>query len=156
MKLFCSNYWQNPRVTDVVRYFHYNSHHHYHFHYHCKMHLYCPKILLTILLCNLIPLLNFQLNFVFFYRHIFFSSLIPSFSFFTPSKRTQNPFTTIRHVLHVFFILIFIFRQKQSFTDRYPWKFCKFPRKTSALVRPATLLKRDSNTGVFLWNLGNF
>ena len=31
----------------------------------------------------------FQLNYVFFW-HIFFSSLIPGFSFFTPSKMTQN------------------------------------------------------------------
>ena len=34
VKLFCSNYWQNSRVTAAVHYFHYNSHHH--FHYHCK------------------------------------------------------------------------------------------------------------------------
>ena len=47
-----SNYWQKPKITATVHYFHYNSHHHYHyyhFHYHCKMHLYHLKILLTIL-----------------------------------------------------------------------------------------------------------
>ena len=47
-----SNFWQNPKITATVHYFHYNSHHHYHyyhFHYHCKMHLYRLKILLTIL-----------------------------------------------------------------------------------------------------------
>ena len=44
----------------------------------------------------------------YFFRHIFFSSLISSFSFFTPSKRTQNSFTTTRQILDVFFILIFI------------------------------------------------
>ena len=43
-----------------------------------------------------------------FYRHIFSSSLIPSFSFFTSSKRTQNSFTTIRYILDVLFILMFI------------------------------------------------
>ena len=100
MKLFCSNYLQNPPITAAVHYFHYNSHHHYRFHYHCKMHLYYLKILLTIPLCNMIPCL--------LYRHIFFFSLIPSFSFFTPSKRTQNSFTTSRQILDVLFILIFI------------------------------------------------
>ena len=46
-----SNYWQNPKITATVHYFHYNSHHYhyYHFHYHCKMHLYHLKILLTML-----------------------------------------------------------------------------------------------------------
>ena len=34
--------------------------------------------------------------------------LITNFSFFRPSKRTQNSFTTIRHILDVLFILIFI------------------------------------------------
>ena len=34
--------------------------------------------------------------------------IIPSFSFFTPNKRTQNSFTTISHILDVLFILIFI------------------------------------------------
>ena len=86
--LFCSNYWQNPPVTAKVHYFHWNSHH---FHYHCKMHFYRLKILLTILfivIC-MIPCL-FQLNFVFFLPAYIFGSLIPSFSFFTPSKRSQN------------------------------------------------------------------
>ena len=70
------------------------------------MHLYCLKILLTISLCNSIPCL-FQLNFVFFFFwHIFFSGLIPSFLFFMPSKRAQNLFTTLRHILDAFFILV--------------------------------------------------
>ena len=70
------------------------------------MHLYCLKILLTIPLCNTIPCL-FQLNFVFFFFwHIFFSGLIPSFLFFMPSKRAQNLFTTIKHILDAFFILV--------------------------------------------------
>ena len=49
-EIVLSNYWQNPKITATVHYFHYNSHHHYHyyhFHYHCKMHLHRLKILLT-------------------------------------------------------------------------------------------------------------
>ena len=86
VKLFCSNYWQNPLVTAFFHYFHCNSHHHYHFHNHCKMQLYCLKILPTI------PCL-FQLN--------------------------------------VVFILIFLFTQKQSFTDilQNHVKFVKFLRR---------------------------
>ena len=42
-----------------------------------------------------------------FFRNIFFSSLIP-FSLFTPSKRTQNLFTTARQISSVLFILITI------------------------------------------------
>ena len=159
MKLFCSNYWQNPQIFAAVHYFqkqplkvfckrrcsekickfhrktpvlksdfnkklqhmcfpvkfvkllripilknicerlvlyfHYNSlhdFHYHHFHYHCETHLYRLRILLTIPLdCNMIPCL-FQLSFVFFLRLIFFSSLIPSFPFFMPCKRTQNSF----------------------------------------------------------------
>ena len=108
MKLFSSNYCQNPYITAAVHYFHYNSHHHYHdhhFHYHCEMHLCRLRILLTIPLdCNMITCL-FQLKFVlkFFFRHIFFSSLIPSFSFIAPSKKTQNLFTTIRQILDILF-----------------------------------------------------
>ena len=88
-------------------YFQYNSHHHFHylhFHYHHKMHLYCLRTPLTIPFDhNMIPCL-FQLNF--FWR-IFFSSLIPSFLFVMPSKRTQNLFTTTRQISDVLFILIF-------------------------------------------------
>ena len=61
------------------------------------MHLHCLKILLTIPLCNMMPCL--------LYRHILFFSLIPSFLFFTPSKRSQNSLTTITHILDVLFIL---------------------------------------------------
>ena len=43
-----------------------------------------------------------------FFPHIFFSSVIPSFLFFTPSKITQNSFTTRRQILDVLFLLIFI------------------------------------------------
>ena len=70
--------------------------------------------------CNIIPCL-FQLNFVlFFFRYVFFSSLIPSFSIFTASKRIQNSFTTIRQVLDVFFILIFLsYSYLQLFTVPY-------------------------------------
>ena len=130
MKLFCSNYWQNPLVTATVHYFRYNSHHHYHFHYHCKMHLYCLKILLTIPLCNMIPCL--------LYRHIFFFSLIPSFSFFTLSKRIQNWFTTIRQtsnftgkrLCHSFFLIKLQtwdlqLYQKQTPTQVFSCKICE-------------------------------
>ena len=111
VKLFCCNYWQNPAVTAAVHYVHYNSHHHYHFHYDRKMHLCCLKILLIVPLCNIPVCLSYilssfyQLNFIFLFK---FCLLIPIFSFFTPSKRTQNSITTIRHVLDVLFILIFI------------------------------------------------
>ena len=89
MTLFCSNYRQNPPITATVHYFHYNYCHHYHFHYHCKMHLHCRKILLT--------------------TPLFFFSLIPSFLFFAPSKRIQNSFTTIRHILEVLYTYIYIY-----------------------------------------------
>ena len=108
VRLFCSNYWQNPPVTAGDHYFHYNYHHHYHyqhFHYHCKMHLYHLKILLTI---------------PFFFDPLFVSAelcLFPALyfflvlfqAFFTTSKRTQNSFTAIRHILDVLFIPIFIY-----------------------------------------------
>ena len=79
----------------MLLYFHYYSHHHYHyyhFHYHRKMHFYRLRMLLTIpLVCNMI------------------SSLAPSFLLFTPSKMTQNSFTTTRQILDVLVIFIFIF-----------------------------------------------
>ena len=93
--IFKNTYLGEHLQTTASRYFQYNSHHHYHYHhfqYHRKMHLYLYrlKIFLTIPLeCNRIPCL-FQLDFVFFLPLIFFSSLIPSFPFFTPSRRTQN------------------------------------------------------------------
>ena len=66
------------------------------------------KNFLTIPLnCNMIPCL-FQLNFVLFLPAHIFSSLIPSFSFFTPSKMTQDSFTTTRQILDVLSILISI------------------------------------------------
>ena len=98
--------WKNI-CERLLLYFHYNSrhdYHHHHFHYHCKMQLYRLRIILTIPLdCCMIPCL-FQLNFVFF----LLPHVIPSFSLFTPCKRTQNSFTTSRQILDVFFILIFI------------------------------------------------
>ena len=60
--------------------------------------------------CYRIPCL-FQLNFFSFFpffRHIFFSSLFPSFLFFTLSKRTRNSFVVTRQTLDVLFTLIFI------------------------------------------------
>ena len=111
MNLFCSNCWQNLHITAAVHYFHYNFHPHYHYHhiqYHCLMLLCRLRILLTIPLnCNIVIYL-FQINFVFFLWHVFFSSIIPRFSFFTSSKRTQNLFATIRKILDVLFLLLFI------------------------------------------------
>ena len=51
-------------------------------------------------------LVHFSLMFSFFFRHIFFPSLIPSFSLFTASNRTQNSIT--RQNFDVFFTLILI------------------------------------------------
>ena len=58
----------------------------------------------------------FQLNFVFFLLTYIFSSLIPIFSYFTLSKRTQNSFMTIRPVLDALLILIFIFIYSSLFS----------------------------------------
>ena len=86
-------------IKRLLLFLQYNYHHHFHyhqFHYHRKMHFYRLIILLTIYLdCKMIPFL-FQLNLSSFLWQIFFSSLIPSFSFVTLSKRTQNSFTTTR------------------------------------------------------------
>ena len=61
-----------------------------------------------------------------------------------------------------------VVRRYSSKIDRCSWKFHKLLRQTvtsESLInkvaglqtfRPALLLKRDSNTGVFLWNLRNF
>ena len=77
----------------------------HHFHYYCKMHLNHLGVILPIAFdCNMSPCL-FQLNLFSFFRHIFFFSVIASFSFFMPSKRTQNSFTTSRQILDV---LIFV------------------------------------------------
>ena len=109
VKLFYCNYWQKPPVTAAVHYFHYNSHHRYRFHHHCKIHLYWLKIILTIPLCNMIPF-QFQLNFCLLFIGMYFSPvLFQAFSFFTTSKRAQNSFTTIRHILDELFILTFTF-----------------------------------------------
>ena len=49
----------------------------------------------------------------------FFSGLIRSFSFFTPSKRTQNWFTIIRYILDVLFIpFIYIYSYLHFLTLR--------------------------------------
>ena len=76
--------------------------------YHSKLNLYYLRTLLTNPIdCNSIPCL-FQLNFVFFLLACILTILIPSFSFFTLSKRIQNLFTTTRKILDVFFILLFL------------------------------------------------
>ena len=48
-------------------------------------------------------------KFCLLFFNIFFSSLIPSFMFFTPSERTQNSLTTIRRIFNVFFIYTCIY-----------------------------------------------
>ena len=120
MKLFCSNYWQNPKITAAVHYFNYNSHRHYHyhhFHYHWKMHLHCLKILLTILF---IVVWSLSVSICFLFTGIHFSLvLFQAFRFFTPSKETQNYFTTIRYILDVLFIpFIYIYSYLHFLTLR--------------------------------------
>ena len=108
VKLFCSNYWQSPKITAAVHCFHYNSHRHYyyhHFHYHWNYH-YRLKILLTILFIVISSPICFNLSS--FYRHMFFSNLIPIFSFFTP-----------RHILGILFIpFIYIYSYLHFLTMR--------------------------------------
>ena len=91
VETICSNHWQNPNTTAAVHYFRYNSHRHYHyhhFHYHWKMHFYRLKVLLIVFFFVIWCPICFNLSFL--YRHVFFYRLFPSFSLFTPSKRTQN------------------------------------------------------------------
>ena len=59
---------------------------------------------------------------------MFFCILIPNFSFFTLSKRTQNSFATIRHALDVLFILIFtsIVIYTEAVVHRYPTRVFSF------------------------------
>ena len=94
----------------MLLFFQCHSHQHFlyhHFQYYRKMHLYCLRILLaTPFDCNMIPCL-FQLNLVFFFVADIFLSLIPTLLFFSPSKRTQNSFTTTRQILDLLFVLIF-------------------------------------------------
>ena len=71
-------------------------------------------------------------------------------------------------VLKIKFNVKLVFKvQKQSFADvlqnRRSWKYHKFHRKTPVLesllnkvASPQALLKKGSNTSVFLWNLWNF
>ena len=92
MKLFCSNYWQNPKITAAVHYFHYNSHHHYHyhhFHYHWKMHFDHLKILLTILF-RVIWSPVVSIIFCLLFTGIYFSLvLFLAFRFVHPVKRLR-------------------------------------------------------------------
>ena len=84
-----SNYWQNPKITATVHYFHYNSHHHYHyyhFHYHCKMHLYRLKILLTILFIVKWSPVCFNWILSSFCRYVFFFYYFTLFVFLRPVK----------------------------------------------------------------------
>ena len=53
--------------------------------------------------------------------HIFFSSLTPSFMFFTPSERTQNLLTTIRNIFDVFFIYTYIYNYSDFLIYTYTY-----------------------------------
>ena len=84
-----SNYWQNPKITATVYYFHYNSHqhyHYYHFQYHCKMHPNRLKILLTILFILIWSPVCFNWNLPCFYRYEIFFYYIILFAFLHPVK----------------------------------------------------------------------
>ena len=84
-----SNYWQKPKITATVHYFHYNSHHHYHyyhFHYHYKMHLYHLKILLTIFFIAIWSPVCFTWILSSFYGYVFFFYDIVFFVFLRPVK----------------------------------------------------------------------
>ena len=80
---------------------------------------------------------------------MFFARLILSFSFFIPSRRTQNSFTTIRHIVDILFILIFIsiviyteaFVHRNSSKQMF-LKFRKFNRKTSVLEWTFNFIKK--------------
>ena len=134
MKLFSSKYWQTPEIIAVVR-FHYNSHHyHYHhFRYYCKMYLYRLRILLTIPLdCNMIPGSSAKFCLL-FPNVILFSGLIPSFSLFTPRKRSQNSFATTRQILStLIFISIVIYTS--LFTLTYLYLFTRTYIETTTKV----------------------
>ena len=157
MKLFCSNYWQTRSVTDVVHYFHYNSHTS-DFQHYCKMHLYCLKIYLTIPLCNVIPLL-FQLNFIFFLT-AYVSLVFQVFRFLRPVKglriRLYDPQTYFRCPLYTYvYIYSYLHRSGRSNIIFKIGVLKNFVDFTGGL-RPATVLKRDSNAGTFLQNLRNY
>ena len=97
----------------LLPYFHYNSYHHYHhhlFHYYCKMHLYHLRILLTILLdCKMIPCFV-SAKFCLLSSGIYFSVvLFQWFSFFTPSKRTQNSLTTSKQIYTYLLVPIYTY-----------------------------------------------
>ena len=104
VKLFYGNYWQNPKTTAAVHYFHYNyHHHHYHyFHYNWKMHLYRLKILLTIL-----------------FTVIWFPICFNLSSFFSPNKGKYGPEKT--PYLNTFRAVLFTLTCLYLFTLTYPY-----------------------------------
>ena len=74
---------------------------------------------------------------------------------------TEHLRTTASVAICFYYIFVYLKRQKYSFADvlqnRCFWKFRKFHRRALVLESLfTTLLKRDSNTDVFLWNLWNF
>ena len=108
MKLFCNNYWQNPKITATVHYFHFNSHCHYHyhhFHYHWKMHLYHLKILLTILFIVIWSPICFNLS---SFTSTYFSLvLFQAFHFLCPVKGLRISLQP-SDILDVFLYLLFL------------------------------------------------
>ena len=103
------------------------------------------------------------------------SNLLQIFFGLETSKLENTLTANLYYVLLTYPILKFLFfwtslkKQKQPpevfCRKRYSWKRSKFHRKTPVLesfliivqtLRPVTLLKRDSKTGVFLCNLRNF
>ena len=84
-----SNYWQNPKITATVHYFHYNSHHHYHyyhFHYHCKMHLYHLKNPLSISTEFCLLFTGMYFSFIILYFILYFCISYYTFAFLRPVK----------------------------------------------------------------------
>ena len=115
-------------VTDAVHYFYFNSQI-IDFHYYCKMHLYIlPK--------------NLSIH-----SSLQYDPLSASFLFSTPNKKdSEFIYVYIYSYLHRSSCLNIIFKTIDL------KNFINF----TGDLRPATLLKRDSNTGVFLQNLWKF
>ena len=107
-----SNYWQSPKITATVHYFHYNSQHHYHyyhFHYHFKMPLYRLQILLTILFTVIWSPVCFNWHLSSFYQYVFFFYYIILFVFLHPVKWVRivyNHQTYFRFSLYTFTAIV--------------------------------------------------
>ena len=152
MKLFCSNYWQNPQITAAVHYFQKQP-----------PEVFCKKMC-SLKVCKYyrkIPVLES----VFKLKHRCFPVKFAKFLRIPIFKNICERLLLYLHYNshHHFHFHHFHYHQKQPFADviqnRCSQKFRKFHRKTSALeslfnkvvdLRPATLIKRDTNTGFSL------